>query len=113
MVAEQSKNAAEQGGKSTALMTDIENIAADANQLLKEVVDSSAEEFVAMQAKVEAKLNKAKSRLVKARKAAMVTVRSATDASCRYARHNPWKLLWMSAAVITVIGISVMCQRDR
>lgn len=102
-----------QENKSAALAKDIESIVADANQLLKEVVDSSADEFVVMRAKVEAKLDKAKSRLVNARETAMIKVRSAADASCSYVCHNPWKVFWMTAAVGAVIGISAMCRRGR
>ncbi|MGL5631427.1 MAG: DUF883 family protein [Azovibrio sp.] len=104
MTTEQTMSAEEKESHSTALVKDIESIVTDTTQLLKEVADSSAEEFIAMRAQVETKLDKAKSRLVNARNTAMVKVKSTADAGCRYAYDNPWKVFWMTAAVGVVIG---------
>lgn len=89
------------------LVTDIKGVVADADQLLRGIEDSTAEEFSMGCKKIEAKLSEAKSRLNDMSAAFTGTARDAFDATHDYVRNNPWKVfVGLAAGVIVGIFIS-------
>ena len=87
------------------LMTDLKSVGADADGLLKEVANSTAEEFSAVRTRVEGKLGEAKSRLESSRLAVTEKTRRSADATREYVVENPWKSLGIAAVAGSIIGI--------
>jgi len=87
-----------QGSKET-LVKDLKRVVGDADDLLKAVASSTADEFAAARTKVETKLGEVKSRLDETRTAAAQKARQAADATDVYARDNPWKLIGIAGLV--------------
>lgn len=90
------------GTKKDKLVTDLKNVVADADELLKEVANSTTEEFVAAREKIEAKLGDAIASLRMARINATRNLHGAAEASCDYVRANPGKVLGIAAATLAV-----------
>lgn len=80
------------------LVKDLKGVVGDAEDLLKEVANSTAEEFAAARMKVEARLGEARAGLDDARIAVTQKARFAADATNQYVRQNPWKVIGIAAA---------------
>jgi ElaB/YqjD/DUF883 family membrane-anchored ribosome-binding protein len=91
--------------KEKKLLRDIRGAVADGDHLLKQVANSSAEQFAAARTKIDVKLTDARSRLDGARIAVTETAKDAADATYEYVRENPWKLLGVAIAAGLVIGL--------
>lgn len=89
------------------LVKDLKSVGADADGLLKEVANSTAEEFAAVRTKIEDKLGEAKSRLDSSRQAVSEKARRSADATHEYITENPWKVLGLAAAVGIIVGLLV------
>lgn len=74
------------------------------NTKLKEVANSTAEEFAAALTEIEGRLGEARSRLDDARIAVTEKAQGAADATQEYVRENPWKVLGVVAAGL-ILGI--------
>jgi ElaB/YqjD/DUF883 family membrane-anchored ribosome-binding protein len=90
--------------KKAALVSDLKRVVVDAEELLHEVTSSTAEEFAAARAKMEANLAHAVSRLDEARIAAGQRAMSAADATRECVRDNPWQALGIAAAAGLIAG---------
>ncbi|GAB2879765.1 hypothetical protein GCM10027046_04710 [Uliginosibacterium flavum] len=88
-------------GKKEKLVTDLKGVLADADDLLKEVGNSTAEEFAAIRTKVEGKLSEARVKLESARGVAMQKAQHAGD----YVSANPGKSLGAAVVAGLVIGL--------
>lgn len=75
------------------LLKDLKDVVSDADDLLKEVGSSTAEEFSAARAKIEARLVDARSRLREARSLAARKACDAAEATEEYVRDNPAKVI--------------------
>lgn len=91
-------------GTKEKLVRDLKVVVADGDDLLKEVANSSVEQFAAARTNVEARMDEAKSRLQDARIAVTRTAKDAAGATQEYVRENPWKVLGLAAAAGLVIG---------
>ena len=91
-------------GKQEKLVKELKGVVPDADDLLKKVANSTAEEFAAALTKIEGKLGEARSRLDDARLAVMEKAKGAADATHVYVRENPWKALGVAAAAGLIIG---------
>ena len=91
--------------KKERLVNDLKGVAADADDLLAAVANSTAEEFASARAKIEERLDEAKARLDDARVAVGQKVRHAADATQEYARENPWKAFGIPAVVALVVFV--------
>jgi len=96
-------------GSKQALVKDLKGIVGDAEGLLKEVANSTVEEFTSARAKVAAKLGEAKSGFDDARIMATQKARFAADATNGYVRENPWKIIGVAAAAGLITGY--LCNR--
>ena len=101
------KNGAVHAGKDK-LVKDLNNVVNDAENLIKAVANSTADEFSAARAKVEAKLGDARATLHEARISAAKTACSAANATNVYVRENPWKVVGVAAlaGLITALMIN-------
>lgn len=97
--------------KKDRLINDLKGVAADADDLLAAVANSTAEEFAGARARIEERLDEAKARLDDARIAVSQNVRHAVDATQEYARENPWKAFGIPAVAALVVFILVSRRR--
>lgn len=81
------------------LVKDLKGVVSDADALLKEVANATAEEFAAARSTLENKLNEARSRLHDARILATQKACSAADATQAYVMDNPLKIVGVVAAL--------------
>ncbi|HSG22052.1 MAG TPA: DUF883 family protein [Azonexus sp.] len=88
-----------------ALVKDLKSVVNDADQLLTQVVNSTAEEYAAARNKIETKMHDARARLHDARIAAADKACHAADLTQKYVSENPWKVVGIIAAVGAIIGI--------
>ena len=91
--------------KKERLVNDLKGVAADADDLLTAVVNSSAEEFAGARARIEESLVEARARLDDARVVAGRRLRHAADATEEYARENPWKAFGIPAVAALIVFI--------
>jgi ElaB/YqjD/DUF883 family membrane-anchored ribosome-binding protein len=103
MTTELTPNYGPVGLRKEALVKDLKCVVDDADALLKEVVNSTAEEFVAARTKVEARLGEARSRLDDARTVVARSACAAADATQEYVTEHPWRVLGFAAAAGAVV----------
>ncbi len=92
-------------GKKDLLMKDIKSVVGDADELLKEVANSTAAGVAVARTKMGAKFGEAKSRLDDARITALTKAKGAAEATNVYVRDNPWKALGVATAAGLIIGV--------
>lgn len=93
--------------KKDRLVKDLGSVVADANDLLQEVGNSTAEEFAVALARIEDRLRETRSRLDRVRVAVTRTVGDAADATQEYARENPWKAFGLPAVAGLIVFLLV------
>lgn len=93
--------------KKDRLVRDLKSVVTDADDLLQEVGNSTAEEFAAARAKIEDRLREARSRLDHARLAISQRVGDVADATQDYVRENPWKALGLPAVAGLIVFLLV------
>jgi ElaB/YqjD/DUF883 family membrane-anchored ribosome-binding protein len=86
------------------LLHDLKVVMNDAQALLKEATDSSAEGIAAVPAYLEDRLGAVKDNFHRAKSTIEATAKSATAATDMYVRKNPWKSLGFAAAVSIVLS---------
>jgi ElaB/YqjD/DUF883 family membrane-anchored ribosome-binding protein len=87
-----------------ALVMDLKDAVGDADRLLTNVVDASADEIALARRKLESRLADARSVLMDASRVVSDRAKYAADATDAYVRDNPWKMLGVAAAAGIVIG---------
>lgn len=87
------------------IATDLKGVVADADELLKEMANSTAEEFAAARSKIEATLEEAKSRVDDARILVSRKARRAANVTQEYVVDNPWKVLGVAAAAGLIAAV--------
>jgi ElaB/YqjD/DUF883 family membrane-anchored ribosome-binding protein len=92
-------------GTKDKLAKDLRTVVDDADYLLQNVANSTAEEFTAARTRIVAKLSEARSRLEEARVAVTERAREATDATREYVVDNPWKVVGLAVAIGLMIGV--------
>lgn len=85
-------------------MKDLKTVVGDADELLKEVVNSTAHGFAVARTRLEGKLGAAGIRLGEVRQAVGDTARGAANASQEYVAGHPWKVLALLAGAGLIIG---------
>lgn len=94
-------------GMKETLVNDLKGAVAHGEELLKEVANSSAEEFALARKRVGVKVDEAKFRLDDARVAVTEGAMDAAEAAEQYIRKNPWKILGVAAAAGLVVSYLV------
>jgi ElaB/YqjD/DUF883 family membrane-anchored ribosome-binding protein len=92
-------------GSKDALVQDLKSVVVHAEDLLKEVTNSTAEGFAAARTKVEKQLGEARIRLDDARVAVTARAKSAADATQVYVKDNPWKVAGGAAVAGMIIAL--------
>ncbi|MDP3539488.1 MAG: DUF883 family protein [Azonexus sp.] len=87
-----------------ALVKDLRAVVGDADALLNNVANSTADEFAQARTRLEARLSQAKTRLFDASLAVSDKARCAVDATDEFVHDNPWKVLGVAAAAGMIIG---------
>ena len=90
-------------GTKDKLVKDLRTVVDDADYLLQEVANSTAEEFAAARTRIGVKLTEARSRLDEARTAVTDRARCTADATHEYMVNNPWKVVALAA----VLGLTI------
>lgn len=90
------------------LLQDLKTIVDDAQAMVKETLDVSAEQLGEMPAYLEERLHTAKTNLQQAKRSLELLAKDATVATCRYAEDNPWKAIGVVAAASLLVGLLVM-----
>lgn len=96
--------------KKQALVRDLENIVGEADHLLKEVADSTSDEFAAVRSQIETRLGEARHRLHDARIVATRKACHAADATQEYVMENPMKVIGV-AALAALIAAALLSRR--
>lgn len=92
-------------GTKEKLVRDLKGVVHDAEHLLKNAANSTAEEFAAARTQLGERLSEARSRLDEARIAVTDKARYSADVTHEYVQQNPWKVLGIAVAVGLVIGV--------
>jgi len=87
-----------------AIVKDLKNVVADADAMISNVAQTTADEFAQARTRLEASLTNAKSRIVEAGTAVSDRARFAADQTDVFVRENPWKMLGIAAAAGVIIG---------
>ena len=90
------------------LVADMKTVVSDAQALLKEAVESSAEGIGAVPAYLEDRLCAVKGNLHRAKEALGATARQAGTATDKYIRENPWKSLGVISVACIVVSVAMM-----
>lgn len=92
-------------GQKDKLMTDIREVVADAENLLKQARNAGAEGYVSVRAELEDKLAGAVLRLQEVREELKFRTRIAARTADAYVHENPWKSMGILAAAGIAIGL--------
>ena len=95
-----------QASKET-LVSDLKRVVGDADDLMKQVVSSSADEFAARRAGIEAKLAGARARINDLRTSVASSACNAADAANSYIRENPWKAISCGALAGVIVALLI------
>ncbi len=95
-----------QASKET-LVRDIKRVVGDADDLVKQVASSSADEFAARRAAIEEKLAEARARINDLRRSATRSACKVADAANGYIRENPWKAISCGAVAGIIVALLI------
>lgn len=87
------------------LLADLKVVVADAQQLIKEVADSSSAGFATLRTRFEEKLRDATAKIDRTRATVLERTQLATDATHAYVKENPWKSVGVSAVAGVIFGL--------
>ena len=87
------------------LVADLKRVVSDADDLMKEVVNSTSEEFAAARHRIEARLGAVRARIEDARTATARSVCGAASSAEAFVKENPWTVIGAASAV----GVIATC----
>lgn len=87
------------------LITDFNEVVADAEALLKATANQGNEKLATLRAKMEESLGAAKARMAEAQAALLARSRAAAEATDTYVHENPWKAIGMGVSIGLIIGL--------
>jgi ElaB/YqjD/DUF883 family membrane-anchored ribosome-binding protein len=90
------------------LLLDLKAVVDDAQALLKEAVDASAERVAGVPAYLDDRLNAVKDNLQHVKSAMAAKAKHATLATEHYVRENPWRAIGFAVAASVVISFLVV-----
>lgn len=90
------------------LVADLKLVVDDAQALLKEAMDTSAEGITAVPAYLEERLTAAKGNLQRVKAAIESKARQAKDVTHVYVQENPWKSIAIAAAASVIMSLLLL-----
>ena len=87
------------------MIKDLKDVVVDADELLNELANSTADEFAATRIRLEDRLEKARAGLADARVAAFHKLGAAAEATREYACENPWKAFGLPIAAGLIVAL--------
>lgn len=91
-------------GRKNQLVKDLKDVVGDADELLNELANSTAEEFAATRSRIEERLGKVRASLEDARVAAFRKLGAAADATQEYVHENPWKAIGLPVVAGLIVA---------
>ena len=92
------------------LVADLKRVVSDADDLMKEVLNATAEELAERRQQIAARMDAVKTSIDEARLAAKRRVCDAADSTQRFVQENPWAVIGFVSA-LTVVGTLLLIQR--
>lgn len=89
------------------LVSDLKNLVADAEELLKETASQAGDKIGVARQKIEQSLIEGKKALADAEKNLVAKSKEAVDVADDYVRENPWSAVGIAAGVGLVIGLLI------
>ena len=89
------------GNKKEKLVADLQGVATDASELLKDAANTSIETMTTVRDGFREKIADAKATLNRSK----VAVKHAADSTNQYVSENPWKSMGMVAVAALLIGV--------
>ena len=86
------------------LVNDLKRVIGDADDLMKEVANSSVSELTTARARIEARMDEVRSRIKEVRASVTNSACRAAEVANGYIRENPWKLVGCGAVAGIVAG---------
>lgn len=87
------------------VLLDLKAVVDDAQALLKEAVDSSAESVAGVPAYLDDRLSAVKDNLQRVKGAMAAKAKHAAAATDQYVRHNPWQSIGLFVAASVVVSL--------
>jgi ElaB/YqjD/DUF883 family membrane-anchored ribosome-binding protein len=89
------------------LMSNLREVIADAEALLRMTTDQAGEGAADIRSRVQARMNQAKSDLLNLQEAAVAKAKAAGHATDEFVHENPWQSIGIAAGVGLVLGLLV------
>lgn len=89
------------------LMQDLQNVVADAEELLRATANQTGDRVSAARERIEENLAAAKQRLAVAERAVLEKTKQAATATDEYVHDNPWQAIGIAAGVSLLIGMLI------
>lgn len=89
------------------LMQDLQNVVADAEELLRATANQTGDRVSAARERIEENLAAAKQRLAIAERAVLEKTKLAATATDEYVHDNPWQAIGIAAGVSLLIGMLI------
>lgn len=89
------------------LMQDLQNVVADAEELLRATASQTGERVSVARERIEENLAAAKQRLAIAERAVLERTKQAATATDEYVHDNPWQAIGIAAGVGLLIGMLI------
>lgn len=89
------------------LMQDLQNVVADAEELLRATANQTGERVAAARERIEENLVVAKERLAAAERVVIEKTKQAATATDEYVHDNPWQAIGVAAGVGLLVGMLI------
>ena len=93
------------------LVDEIKSVITDAEDMLSATADQAGEKVVKLRARVQARLQDAKLRLVEAEELLIAKSKAAARATDLYVHESPWTAIGVGCAVGVVVGLLIGSNR--
>ena len=89
------------------LMSDLKLVIADAEELLKMTASQVGDKATALRARMQTRLDQAKTELVRLQEMAVVKAKEVGQATDTYVKENPWQAVGIAAGAAFLIGMLI------
>jgi ElaB/YqjD/DUF883 family membrane-anchored ribosome-binding protein len=87
------------------LMTDVQLVIADAEELLRMTADQAGEGAAELRGRVQGRLQQAKAELIHLQEVALAKAKDAGHVTDEFVHENPWKAIGAAAGVGLLLGL--------